>query len=169
MQPRQVAAYVRTRTLDEVLLMVKERQGASSTRMKAQVRRAQGGGPVGSRRAHPGTVACATTAAAAAAYAPTAADPAACSCLLSCAESRQRDRHRCRRCCRRCTAAVALRATLDTGNATHHRQEDWKGAAKKRADVTSEADLRCAAFTDVDVRGVRRVVLAVCVHLWRLV
>jgi len=64
----QVAAYVRTRTLDEVLLMVKEHQGASSTRMKAQ--------------------------------------------------------------------------------------EDWKGAAKKRADVTSEADLRCAAFTDVEVRTV---------------
>jgi hypothetical protein len=63
--PPQVAAYVRTRTLDEVLLMVKEHQGASSTRMKAQ--------------------------------------------------------------------------------------EDWKGAAKKRADVTSEADLRCAAFTDVEV------------------
>lgn len=63
--PHQVAAYVRTRTLDEVLLMVKEHQGASSTRMKAQ--------------------------------------------------------------------------------------EDWKGAAKKRADVTSEADLRCAAFTDVEV------------------
>lgn len=62
---QQVAAYVRTRTLDEVLLMVKEHQGASSTRMKAQ--------------------------------------------------------------------------------------EDWKGAAKKRADVTSEADLRCAAFTDVEV------------------
>lgn len=61
----QVAAYVRTRTLDEVLLMVKEHQGASSTRMKAQ--------------------------------------------------------------------------------------EDWKGAAKKRAEVTSEADVRCAAFTDVEV------------------
>lgn len=61
----QVALYVRTRTLDEVLLMVKEHQGASSTRMKAQ--------------------------------------------------------------------------------------EDWKGAAKKRADVTSEADLRCSAFTDVEV------------------
>ena len=29
----QVAAYVRTRTLDEVLLMVKERQGMSSTRV----------------------------------------------------------------------------------------------------------------------------------------
>lgn len=62
----QVALYVRTRTLDEVLLMVKEHQGASSTRMKAQ--------------------------------------------------------------------------------------EDWKGAAKKRAEVTSDADLRCAAFTDVEVR-----------------
>lgn len=61
----QVAAYVRTRTLDEVLLMVKEHQGASSTRMKAQ--------------------------------------------------------------------------------------EDWKGAAKKRAEVTSEADVREAAFTDVQV------------------
>lgn len=61
----QVAAYVRTRTLDEVLLMVKEHQGASSTRMKAQ--------------------------------------------------------------------------------------EDWKGAAKKRAEVTSEADTRSAAFTDVEV------------------
>lgn len=57
--------YVRTRTLEEVLLMVKEHQGASSTRMKSQ--------------------------------------------------------------------------------------EDWKGAAKKRADVTSEADLRVAAFTDVNV------------------
>lgn len=32
-------------------------------------------------------------------------------------------------------------------------QEDWKGAAKKRAEVTSEADLRCAAFTDVEVRA----------------
>ncbi|KAG2428866.1 hypothetical protein HYH02_014277 [Chlamydomonas schloesseri] len=31
-----VAAFVRTRTLDEVLLMVKDRQGASATRMKAQ-------------------------------------------------------------------------------------------------------------------------------------
>jgi DnaJ family protein C protein 2 len=31
-------------------------------------------------------------------------------------------------------------------------QEDWKGAAKKRAEVTSDADLRCAAFTDVEVR-----------------
>ncbi|WIA15047.1 hypothetical protein OEZ85_001747 [Tetradesmus obliquus] len=61
----QVAAYVRTRTLDEVLLMVKEHQGASSTRMA--------------------------------------------------------------------------------------KQEDWKGAAKKRAEVTSEADLRVAAFTDVNV------------------
>jgi hypothetical protein len=57
--------YVRTRTLEEVLLMVKEHQGASSTRMQ--------------------------------------------------------------------------------------KQEDWKGAAKKRADVTSEADLRVAAFTDVNV------------------
>ncbi len=56
---------MRTRTLDEVLLMVKEHQGASSTRMKAQ--------------------------------------------------------------------------------------EDWKGAAKKRAEVTSDADLRCSAFTDVEV------------------
>jgi DnaJ family protein C protein 2 len=61
----QVAAYVRTRTLDEVLLMVKEHQGASSTRMKAQ--------------------------------------------------------------------------------------EDWKGAAKKRAEVTSDADQREHAFTDVQV------------------
>jgi hypothetical protein len=34
---------VRTRTLDEVLLMVKEKQGMSATRMKAQV----GGGVVG--------------------------------------------------------------------------------------------------------------------------
>lgn len=33
-----VAAYVRTRTLDEVLLMVKEKQGMSASRMKAQVR-----------------------------------------------------------------------------------------------------------------------------------
>lgn len=63
-----MAAYVRTRTLDEVLLMVKEHQGASSTRMA--------------------------------------------------------------------------------------KQEDWKGAAKKRADVTSEADLRVAAFTDVNVSRV---------------
>ncbi|GLC41260.1 hypothetical protein PLESTB_001081800 [Pleodorina starrii] len=31
-----VAAFVRTRTLEEVLLMVKDRQGASATRMKAQ-------------------------------------------------------------------------------------------------------------------------------------
>ncbi|KAF8060498.1 histidine--tRNA ligase [Scenedesmus sp. PABB004] len=62
----QVAAYVRTRTLEEVLLMVKERQGASSTRTRAQ--------------------------------------------------------------------------------------EDWKGAAKKRAEVTSEADTRDAAFTDVEVK-----------------
>ncbi|KAF6264387.1 DnaJ-domain-containing protein [Scenedesmus sp. NREL 46B-D3] len=60
-----VAMYVRTRTLEEVLLMVKEHQGASSTRMQ--------------------------------------------------------------------------------------KQEDWKGAAKKRADVTSEADSRSAAFTDVNV------------------
>lgn len=52
----QAAAYIRTRTLDEVLLMVKERQGASAARMR--------------------------------------------------------------------------------------QQEDWKGAAKKRAEVTSEADLR---------------------------
>jgi DnaJ family protein C protein 2 len=64
----QVAMYVRTRTLEEVLLMVKEHQGASSTRMQ--------------------------------------------------------------------------------------KQEDWKGAAKKRADVTSEADLRVAAFTDVNVSDV---------------
>jgi hypothetical protein len=56
---------IRTRTLDEVLLMVKERQGASSARMRAQ--------------------------------------------------------------------------------------EDWKGAAKKRAEVGSAADLRCNAFTDVQV------------------
>lgn len=62
----QVAAYVRTRPLDEVLLMVKDRQGASSARMKAQ--------------------------------------------------------------------------------------EDWKGAAKKRAEVTSAADIRDHAFTDVQVR-----------------
>jgi hypothetical protein len=60
-----VAAYVRTRPLDEVLLMVKERQGAASNRLR--------------------------------------------------------------------------------------QQEDWKGAAKKRAEVTSEADLRCMAFTDVEV------------------
>ncbi len=33
-----VTAYVRTRTLDEVLLMVKEKQGMSATRVKAQVR-----------------------------------------------------------------------------------------------------------------------------------
>lgn len=32
------------------------------------------------------------------------------------------------------------------------QQEDWKGAAKKRAEVTSEADLRCMAFTDVEVK-----------------
>jgi hypothetical protein len=70
--------YVRTRTLEEVLLMVKEHQGASSTRMKSQ--------------------------------------------------------------------------------------EDWKGAAKKRADVTSEADLRVAAFTDVNVSG-----LATEVSGWWLV
>ena len=63
----QVAAVVRTRTLEEVLLMVKEHQGASNTRMKAQ--------------------------------------------------------------------------------------EDWKGAAKKRAEVGSEADVRCQAFTDVEVRS----------------
>lgn len=31
-----VAGFVRTRTLEEVLLMVKDRQGASATRMKAQ-------------------------------------------------------------------------------------------------------------------------------------
>lgn len=61
-----VAAYVRTRPLDEVLLMVKERQGASANRMR--------------------------------------------------------------------------------------QQEDWKGAAKRRAEVTSEADLRCMAFTDVEVK-----------------
>lgn len=60
-----VATYVRTRPLDEVLLMVKERQGAASNRLR--------------------------------------------------------------------------------------QQEDWKGAAKKRADVKSEADLRCMAFTDVQV------------------
>lgn len=63
----QVAAYVRTRTLEEVLLMVKEHQGASSTRMQ--------------------------------------------------------------------------------------KQEDWKGAAKKRAEVTSSADTRDTAFTDVQVGG----------------
>ncbi|GBF99777.1 hypothetical protein Rsub_12217 [Raphidocelis subcapitata] len=60
-----VAAYVRTRPLDEVLLMVKERQGAASNRLR--------------------------------------------------------------------------------------QQEDWKGAAKKRAEVKSEADLRDSAFTDVVV------------------
>jgi hypothetical protein len=60
-----VTAYVRTRPLDEVLLMVKERQGAASNRLR--------------------------------------------------------------------------------------QQEDWKGAAKKRAEVKSEADLRCMAFTDVEV------------------
>lgn len=63
----QVAAYVRTRTLEEVLLMVKDRQGASATRAK--------------------------------------------------------------------------------------QQEDWKGAAKKRAEVTSQADRREEAFTDVVVEG----------------
>lgn len=31
-----VATFVRTRTLEEVILMVKDRQGASATRMKAQ-------------------------------------------------------------------------------------------------------------------------------------
>ena len=61
-----VAAYVRTRPLDEVLLMVKERQGAASNRLR--------------------------------------------------------------------------------------QQEDWKGAAKKRAEVKSDADLRCMAFTDVEVK-----------------
>jgi DnaJ family protein C protein 2 len=60
-----VTAYVRTRPLDEVLLMVKERQGAASNRLR--------------------------------------------------------------------------------------QQEDWKGAAKKRAEVKSEADMRCSAFTDVVV------------------
>jgi DnaJ family protein C protein 2 len=60
-----VAAYVRTRPLDEVLLMVKEHQGAASNRLR--------------------------------------------------------------------------------------QQEDWKGAAKRRAEVTSEADLRCMAFTDIEV------------------
>jgi DnaJ family protein C protein 2 len=73
----QVAMYVRTRTLEEVLLMVKEHQGASSTRMQ--------------------------------------------------------------------------------------KQEDWKGAAKKRADVTSEADLRVAAFTDVNVSKFRVQTAATCV------
>lgn len=31
------------------------------------------------------------------------------------------------------------------------QQEDWKAAQKKAAQVTSQADLRCMAFTDVDV------------------
>jgi len=71
----QVTAVIRTRTLEEVLLMVKEHQGASNTRMKAQ--------------------------------------------------------------------------------------EDWKGAAKKRAEVGSSADLRCEAFTDVEVRFHGEVAFAV--------
>lgn len=33
-----MTAYIRTRTLEEVLLMVKEKQGAAAARVRAQVR-----------------------------------------------------------------------------------------------------------------------------------